>query len=568
MNCPSRTDDTLLHVEWNQNPPFLAPDLTTRQDLNGVTNARENREKGSGSGHGQSVAYPDELGKMPAPRMDSEKNSVCHNGASLTLESGHPPIDPVTSVNAGLRSGHGQNCGQSLRQTCQSWAFWLLSVLFTSALISYESIGRYLRGSEAPPASATVVEPARDIALEKRSTCADGGVDGSDYNLPLHVGGLFIILSVSTLACAFPVLAVWFPRLRIPSSGLFFVSHFGTGVLIATAFVHLLPTAFQSLNDPCLSKFWTKDYPQMPGAIALAGVFLVTTIEMVFSPARHCCRGGTRGLDSPAYVSGGGEEVASMEEVRVTDSTTVGNEKDRPAGLEPLPHLRDLGPLIGRSSSISRAITQMGEDPERICRISSAPEAAQGRQETRMKSLSGDVERINDNISLSPEQKHRKEVMQVILLEMGILFHSVFIGMSLSVSVGSEFVILLIAIVFHQTFEGLALGSRIAALDWPEKAAQPWLMSLAYGCTTPIGQAIGLATHTLYSPNSEVGLLLVGTMNAISAGLLIFASLVELMSEDFLSDESWRVLRGKRRIYACSILFLGAFCMSLVGAWA
>lgn len=40
MNCPSRTDDTLLHCDWNQNPPFLAPDLTTRQDLNGITNAR------------------------------------------------------------------------------------------------------------------------------------------------------------------------------------------------------------------------------------------------------------------------------------------------------------------------------------------------------------------------------------------------------------------------------------------------------------------------------------------------------------------------------------------------
>ena len=93
-------------------------------------------------------------------------------------------------------------------------------------------------------------------------------------------------------------------------------------------------------------------------------------------------------------------------------------------------------------------------------------------------------------------------------------------------------------------------------------------MAFAYGCTTPFGQAIGLATHTLYSPNSEVGLLLVGVMNAISAGVLVFASLVELLSEDFLSDESWRILKGKRRVYACILVFLGAFGMSLVGAWA
>jgi hypothetical protein len=51
---------------------------------------------------------------------------------------------------------------------------------------------------------------------------------------------------------------------------------------------------------------------------------------------------------------------------------------------------------------------------------------------------------------LSAEQMHKKAVLQCLLLEMGILFHSIFIGMSLSVSVGSEFVILLIAIIFHR----------------------------------------------------------------------------------------------------------------------
>jgi len=83
-----------------------------------------------------------------------------------------------------------------------------------------------------------------------------------------------------------------------------------------------------------------------------------------------------------------------------------------------------------------------------------------------------------------------------------------------------------------------------------------------------VGQAIGLATHNLYDPDSEVGLLMVGTMNAVSSGLLVYASLVELMSEDFLSDESWRLLRGRRRVYACILVFLGAFGMSLIGAWA
>lgn len=283
--------------------------------------------------------------------------------------------------------------------------------------------------------------------VRRKDSCASGGVNSALYNTPLHVGALFIILGVSFLACAFPILAIWFPRLRIPSSFLFCVSHFGTGVLIATAFVHLLPTAFQSLNDPCLSGFWTTDYPQMPGAIALAGIFFVTVIEMVFSPARHCCR-------MPTQVSRPNASDKSVDDalprIDITDHSDPQSNPTPPPGLDSRPHLRDKGPLIGRSSSISRAINKIGEDPDRICRISSAPDPHQYNDEPKVEPVS-DGEQDHEGF-LSPHQKRRKEIMQVFMLEMGILFHSVFIGMSLSVSVGSEFVILLIAIVFHRMF--------------------------------------------------------------------------------------------------------------------
>lgn len=57
-------------------------------------------------------------------------------------------------------------------------------------------------------------------------------------------------------------------------------------------------------------------------------------------------------------------------------------------------------------------------------------------------------------------------------------------------------------------------------------------------------------------------------MNAISAGLLTYTSLVDLLSEDFLSDDSWQSLRGTRRVIAMCLVFGGAFCMALIGAWA
>lgn len=41
MNCPSRNDDIDKHPDWNQAPPALTADLTTRADLNGISNLRE-----------------------------------------------------------------------------------------------------------------------------------------------------------------------------------------------------------------------------------------------------------------------------------------------------------------------------------------------------------------------------------------------------------------------------------------------------------------------------------------------------------------------------------------------
>ncbi|OWP04191.1 hypothetical protein B2J93_670 [Marssonina coronariae] len=351
------------------------------------------------------------------------------------------------------------------------------------------------------------------------------------YNQPLHVGALFIILAVSLGACAFPIAAVKMPRLRIPPVFFFLGRHFGTGVLAATALVHLLPTAYLSLHDPCLPRFWNETYPAMPGALCLAAIFMIVIAEMLLRPGTNCCAMPAAMMEPSSYA-------------RVV------------AGYEGSGERKDPDALHG---STGRQLQQVPAHSANVDAIERARSPLKSRD-------------VSDEQSLpmlwAPDQKHKKDMAQCLLLELGILFHSVFIGMALSVATGDDFLVLLIAISFHQTFEGLALGSRIAALTWKPEDYQPWLMALAYGCTTPIGQAIGLATHTFYSPESQTGLILVGVMNAISGGLLLWASLVELIMEDFLSDESWKILRGGRRVVACLLVFAGAFAMSLVGAWA
>lgn len=99
-------------------------------------------------------------------------------------------------------------------------------------------------GSRQVPLTLEHKNTPRSQPLKERQgsapSCGGSGTGDASYDLPLHVGALIIVLFVSSTACAFPMLALKFRRLRIPPAFLFVVQHFGTGVLLATAFVHLL----------------------------------------------------------------------------------------------------------------------------------------------------------------------------------------------------------------------------------------------------------------------------------------------------------------------------------------
>ncbi|PGH30312.1 hypothetical protein GX50_06939 [[Emmonsia] crescens] len=161
---------------------------------------------------------------------------------------------------------------------------------------------------------------------------------------------------------------------------------------------------------------------------------------------------------------------------------------------------------------------------------------------------------------------YKKMSLNITILEGGILFHSVFVGMTVSIE-SEGFVVLLVAILFHQAFEGLGLGSRIAQVPYPKKSLRPWILAIAFGTTAPIGQAIGLIARTSYDPASAFALIIVGVFNAISSGLLIYAATVDLLAEDFLSPEGLSMSK-KQKLSGVLFIFLGAIAMSVVGAFA
>ncbi|THV87489.1 Zinc/iron permease [Aureobasidium pullulans] len=433
------------------------------------------------------------------------------------------------------------------------------------------------------PTSVLRAELLRRQSNDDRPACGTAS-NTKDYNMPLHVFALFLILVLSTLACSFPLLVRRVPRMPVPRQFLFLSRHFGTGVLIATAFVHLLPTAFTSLTDPCLPPFWNQGYPAMAGFIAMISVMLVVGIEMFFATKgaghSHSSEYVTPGEqhEDMTPLRRGSRDACSRPSHRRSDSyrpfsqAQIGSEEDAAEAMalqdasqwQENENYNDTEPLApkGRLSTDTGSGNSDLDLDELDPHMDGHGELSNGHAHAVEPSL----ERTG---SPSDHQQQQKMLLQCLLLEAGILFHSVFIGMAVSVATGTSFIVLLVAISFHQTFEGLALGSRIAAITiFPKRSPRPWLMALAYGTTTPVGQAIGLLVHNLYDPFSQTGLLMVGIMNAISSGLLLFAGLVELLAEDFLSDESYEVLRGKKRLQACGAVVAGGLLMALVGAWA
>lgn len=65
-------------------------------------------------------------------------------------------------------------------------------------------------------------------------------------------------------------------------------------------------------------------------------------------------------------------------------------------------------------------------------------------------------------------------------------------------------------------------------------------MAVGYALSTPLAIAIGLGVRTKFNTESQTTLVINGVFDSISAGILIYTSLVELVAHDFLFSPSMR----------------------------
>ncbi|KAI9706588.1 MAG: hypothetical protein M1836_003595 [Candelina mexicana] len=331
-------------------------------------------------------------------------------------------------------------------------------------------------------------------------TCETG--NRFDGRLGLRISAIFVILAGSLFGAVFPVFANRHKRVGVPDWAFFIAKYFGSGVIIATAFIHLLAPANEALTNSCLTGPIT-EYPWVEG-IALMTIFVLFFIELMTIRFANFA---------------GMEEEMDIE--HNDKSSSVARKNSHVPGDDHLGHIREHTDL-----------------------------------------------EADDTVRKRPREDYAAQLTAIFILEFGVIFHSIFIGLTLAVS-GDEFKTLYVVLVFHQTFEGLGLGSRLAITPWPKsKRSTPYLLALAYGLTTPIAIAAGLGVRETYPPESQTTLIVNGVFDSISAGILIYTGLVELMAHEFMFSNVMRQASTKVMLSAFGMMCLGAGLMALLGKWA
>ncbi|KAI3764741.1 hypothetical protein L2E82_14754 [Cichorium intybus] len=176
----------------------------------------------------------------------------------------------------------------------------------------------------------------------------------------------------------------------------------------------------------------------------------------------------------------------------------------------------------------------------------------------------GHVHRSILPIAVDDSEINRYRIVSQVL-ELGIIVHSIIIGLSLGASKNPKTIKpLLAALTFHQFFEGLGLGGCI--FQAKIKSLSITLMVAFFALTTPSAIVIGILVSNTYQENSTTALIVEGVLDAAAAGILIYMALVDLLSPDF---KNHKMQNNKVLLFGSYVsLLLGAGLMSLLAKWA
>lgn len=347
------------------------------------------------------------------------------------------------------------------------------------------------------------------------------------------------ILILGVCGVATPLIGKKRRFLRTDSNLFVSAKAFAAGVILATGFVHMLPDATEALTDACLPKYpWSK----FPFSGFFAMIAALVTLLVDFVATQYYERKQEKQIPAALgdYVDiVTGSEIVSAE-VNENSGKVFGEEEG--GGMH----------IVGMHA---HAAHHSHNHPH-------GQEACEGHTKEHPNSHSHSH---SHGFGGGDEENNIRHVVVSQVLELGIVSHSIIIGLSLGVSQSPCTIKPLIgALSFHQFFEGFALGGCISQAQF--STVHSTMMACFFAITTPVGIAVGTGLASFYNPNSPRALVIEGIFDSVSAGILVYMSLVDLIAADFLSKRMSCNVRLQVASYVA--LFLGAGLMSSLALWA
>ncbi|RKO85321.1 Zinc/iron permease, partial [Blyttiomyces helicus] len=332
------------------------------------------------------------------------------------------------------------------------------------------------------------------------------------YDLGFHIAGIFIVFATSAVGkCTLTVIGLSNRDYLKNNQTILFILHllkfFGIGIIAATAWIHLLPDAFSNFTNTCLTGYWlVYGGGNYAGLFGLTAAFIVQFFEIIAMnyDAKHHGHSHSHDHTNPTLVQ--------------TDKLSITAKAEHNPATHELTLAETAGHNHGGSSGGNGLVV-------------------------------------------------RNKELGTVILEAGILFHSLIIGITLGTTTDSGFSSLLIAICFHQFTEGTGLGVLIGELKYGQMY-KFFVMGLLYPVTTPIGIAIGVGIRNTYNPNSQTALVVQGIMDSLAAGILMYNAYAELMALEVNNSLKLRNMSGGRKALSFLSMYTGAGIMALIGLWA
>lgn len=341
----------------------------------------------------------------------------------------------------------------------------------------------------------------------------------------LKLISIFVIFFTSVVGISLPVmLARFFQGKPAYDKAVLVIKCFAAGVILSTSLVHVLPDAFNALAD-CLvaSHHPWKDFP-FSGLVTLVGVLMALLVDLT----------ATSHVDNHSHHRSEYKPIVLQEELKSGNKLSADSHSHHQSEYKP----------IGLQEELKSGIDKLS--------------AAEGGVELGR----------NDESRQAEELVKLKQRLVSQVLEIGIIFHSVIIGVTMGMSQNQCTIRPLVAaLAFHQIFEGMGLGGCIAQAGF--RFGTTAYMCFMFSVTTPMGIVLGMFVFSVtgYDDHSRNALILEGLLGSLSSGILIYMALVDLIALDFFHNKfmSSQPLLKKASFLA---LLLGSISMSILALWA